>query len=294
MNLRLSVAKGASRPRYRDMIPSNDIRYLDPNSDIFDPSSPDYEPDLGSSLYRGTINSGNPELEPYSAWMYDGTFELYSKTGGALVTSVFYKDIKNFIGGQTIVDQAYPGEEVTGVPIPAGQEDLLFDISKPINITDGHLYGFEVGINQNLSALSGFVNGFGLQANYTFVESGFDGAVGDATNGFPGTSKHNFNTVLYYQKFGFSFRYTLAHRSDYLSNLGGVGSTRADEAHYTNGNTIHGVTMKYTILKGLQVSAGVSNITGEDTRRFIGDDTRNLTAYYGRNPVWKIGLRYSM
>ena len=97
-NWRFSVAKGASRPKYRDMMPSNEVEYLDPTSEIFNPSSPDYEPNLGTSLYRGTIKSGNPKLEPYSAWMYDTTFELYSRNGGAIIGSIFYKDIRNYIG----------------------------------------------------------------------------------------------------------------------------------------------------------------------------------------------------
>ena len=293
-NYRISVARGASRPRYRDMVPNNDIEYLDPASALLDVNSPEYIPDLGSSVYRGTITSGNPNLEPYTAWMYDNTFELYSKNGGAFVASIFYKDIKNYIGRQTIVDQAYPGEEELGIALPAGQEDLLFDISKPVNITDANLFGFEIGFNQHFTFLPGFAKGFGLKANYALVESNFEGAVGDATNGFPGTSKHNFNSTMYYEKYGISLRFTLARRSNYLSNLGGVGSTRADEAHYTNGNTILGASLKYKFFKKLSASVGVNNLTGEDTRRYIGDDTQNLTSYYGRNPIWKIGLRYRL
>jgi len=293
-NVRLSASKGTSRPKYKDMMPINEVAYLDPESAIFDPSSPDYEPNLGSSLLRGTIKSGNPELEPYSAWMYDATFELYSRNGGAIVGSIFYKDIKNYIGTQTLNDQAYPGFDALGVTIPVEQQDLLFDISKPINITNAQLYGFEIGFNHHFTFLPGFLSGFGLRANYSFVESNFDGAVGDATNGFPGTSKHNFNTVAYYEKYGFSLRFTVAYRSNYLSNLGGIGSTRADEAHYTEGTTLLGINLKYNIIKGLQASAGVSNLTGEDTRRYIGDDPQNFTSYYTRTPTWKIGLRYRL
>ncbi len=291
---RIGVSRGASRPRYRDLIPNNEIEYLDPSSEILNPNSSEYIEDLATSTHRGTITSGNPNLEPYTAWMYDNTFELYSKNGGAFRASVFYKDIKNYIGRTTLFDQAYPGEKELGVALPAGQEGLLFDISKPTNITDAQLYGFEFGFNQHFTFLPGFAKGFGLKANYAFVESSFEGAVGDATNGFPGTSKHNFNGILYFDKYGFSIRFSLAYRSNYLSNLGGVGSTRADEAHYTNSTTFLGLNLKYKVTKSLQVSAGVRNFTGEDIRRYIDDNPQNLTSYYGRNPVWNIGLRYSL
>jgi len=293
-NYRVSVARAASRPRYRDMIPNNAIEYIDPASEIFDPNSSNFISDLGASVFRGTIRSGTPDLEPYTAWNYDNTFEYYVKNGGQFRASIFYKDIKNFIGRQTLVDQPYPGEEALGIALPAGQEGLLFDITKPINITDAQIFGFEIGLNQHFTFLPGFAKGFGLKANYAFVESSFDGAVGDATNGFPGTSKHNVNSTLYYEKYGFSLRFTVAYRSNYLSNLGGIGSTRADEAHYTNGLTMLGLNVKYKFFKKLQVSAGVSNLTGRNNRRYIGDDTRNLTAYYLRNPNWKVGVRYSL
>ena len=290
-NYRVGVSKGVSRPKYKDMIPNNEITFLYPDSKVLDDESDDYNPDAVAEN-TGEIRSGNPELKPYSAWMFDNTFELYSNNGGAVIVSVFYKRIQNYIGRQVMEDQDYPGEEVLGIAAPEGQEDLLFDITKPINITDADLYGFEVGFNQHFTFLPGFANGFGLQANYTFVESSFDGAVGDATNGFPGTSPQNFNSVLYYEKYGFSIRGTVAYRGNYLSNLGGIGSTRADEAHYTEATTILGVSAKYTFFKGLTASLGVTNLTGEDTRRFVDDDTRNLTAYYNRVPVWKAGLRY--
>ena len=101
----------------------------------------------------------------------------------------------------------------------------------------------------------------------SYVESSFEGAVGDAANGFPGTSKHSANGTFYYEQKAFSLRFTTAYRGDYLSNLGGVGSTRADESHYTEGTTVLGFTARVNMLKRkLQLTAGVSNMTGEDIR----------------------------
>jgi len=285
--LRLGVARGVSRPRYRDIIPNNEVTFV---SNI--PAGTDL---ATSPTIRGEITSGNPDLKPYSAWMFDTTLEFYSKNGGAFIVSTFYKQLNNYIARSTLENQQYPGEELLGIGIPPGQEDLLFTINKPTNITDGQIYGFEVGFNQSFSYLSGFLKDFGLQANYSYVDSGFDGAVGDATNGFPGTSKHNANGVLYYEKAGYSFRFTAAYRGDYLSNLGGVGSSRSDEAAYTEGTTTLGVTLKKNFLqKKLQVSAGVSNLTGVDVRRYTDDNTDNFSAYFDRDPVWKVGLRYKL
>ncbi|QXP65558.1 TonB-dependent receptor [Polaribacter sp. AHE13PA] len=291
--LRFSAYRGVSRPKFVDLIPNNEITFL---SNI----APEDAADLANSGLRGTIVSGNPDLKPYTAWMYDTTLEFYTNNGGAFIFSAFYKDLKNYIVKAVTPDQTYPGEELLGIALPngtGGTDDLtglLFDITKPINITDGQIYGFEVGLNQHLSFLPGFAKDFGVKANYSYVESEFDGDLGEQADGFPGTAKHNANGTLYYERSGFSVRFTAAYRGDYLSNLGAIGgNTRADEPHYTEGNTTLGITVRKNLLnKKLQLSAGVSNLTGEDIRRFQGGDTRNFSAYYARNPIWKLTMRY--
>ncbi|WP_178984337.1 TonB-dependent receptor [Winogradskyella helgolandensis] len=293
VKLRLSAYKGVSRPKFVDLIPNNEITFLT-NIDPADAA------DLANSGLRGTIVSGNPDLKPYTAWMYDTTLEFYTNNGGAFIFSAFYKDLKNYIVKAVTPDQTYPGEELLGIPLPdgtGGTDDLtglLFDITKPINITDGRIYGFEVGLNQHLSFLPGFAKDFGIKANYSYVESEFDGDLGEQADGFPGTAKHNANGTLYYERSGFSLRFTAAYRGDYLSNLGAIGgNTRADEPHYTEGSTTLGITLRKSLLnKKLQFSAGVSNLTGEDIRRFQAGDTRNFSAYYSRNPIWKFTMRY--
>ncbi|SDS23680.1 TonB-dependent receptor [Polaribacter sp. KT25b] len=291
--LRFSAYQGVSRPKFVDLIPNNEITFL---TNI----APADAADLANSELRGTIVSGNPDLKPYTAWMYDTTLEFYTNNGGAFIFSAFYKNLKNYIVKAVTPDQAYPGEELLGIALPdgtGGTDDLtglLFDITKPINITDGQIYGFEVGLNQHLSFLPGFAKDFGVKANYSYVESEFDGDLGEQADGFPGTAKHNANGTLYYERSGFSVRFTAAYRGDYLSNLGAIGgNTRADEPHYTEGNTTLGITVRKNLLnKKLQLSAGVSNLTGEDIRRFQGGDTRNFSAYYARNPIWKLTMRY--
>lgn len=289
LKLRLNVSRGVSRPRYRDIIPNNTIRFV---TNV--PADTDLATD---NTIRGSIRSGNPDLKPYTAWMYDATMEGYTKSGGAFVFSAFYKDLRNYIANSVLEDQAYPGEEVLGITLPADNQGLLFDITKPINLADAQLYGFEVGVTQPFTFLPGFAKGFGIKANYSFVESNFDGdgVIGDAINGFPGTSKHSANGTFYYEQKAFSLRFTAAYRGDYLSNLGGLGGTRADQGHYTEGTTVLGFTGRYNLLKRkLQISLGVNNLTSESIRRYQGNDKQSFSAYYYRDPIWKFGLRYKL
>ena len=259
LKLRLNVSRGVSRPKFRDLIPNNTVTFVTNVPDGTDLSA--------QTLVRGEVTSGNPDLKPYTAWMYDLTLEAYTKSRGAFIFSAFLKNIKNYISRGVVEETAYPGEELLGIPLPDDQQGLLFDVSQPINLADGQIYGFEAGVTQPFTFLPGFAKGFGMKANYSYVESSFEGAVGDAANGFPGTSKHSANGTFYYEQKAFSLRFTTAYRGDYLSNLGGVGSTRADESHYTEGTTVLGFTARVNMLKRkLQLTAGVSNMTGEDIR----------------------------
>ena len=287
LKLRLNVSRGVSRPKYRDLIPNNTVTFV---TNV--PAGTDLATD---PTVRGRITSGNPDLKPYTAWMYDATVEGYTKGGGAFVFSVFYKDISNYIARSLVEGQAYPGEEVLGITLPADNQGLLFDITKPINLANANLFGIEIGITQPFTFLPGFAKGFGIKANYSFVESSFDtrGDIGDAINGFPGTSKHSANGTFYYEQKAFSLRFTAAYRGDYLSNLGGLGGTRADQGHFTEGTTVLGFTGRYNMFnRKLQLTAGVNNITGEDVRRYQGGDKQSFSAYYNRLPIWKFGLRY--
>ena len=289
LKLRLNVSRGVSRPRYRDLIPNNTVTFV---TNV--PVGTDLATD---NTIRGRITSGNPDLKPYTAWMYDATVEGYTKGGGAFVFSAFYKDLSNYIARSLLEGQAYPGEEVLGISLPADNQGLLFDITKPVNLADAQLYGLEVGVTQPFTFLPGFAKGFGIKANYSFVESSFDGAgiVGDAINGFPGTSKHSANGTFYYEQKSFSLRFTAAYRGDYLSNLGGLGGTRADQGHFTEGTTVLGFTGRYNMLKRkLQLSVGVNNLTSEGVRRYQGGDKKSFSAYYHRDPIWKFSLRYKL
>jgi outer membrane receptor protein involved in Fe transport len=78
----------------------------------------------------------------------------------------------------------------------------------------------------------GFLRGFGVEANYTFVDSrnpgdlyrDIDGNMhNDAT--LQGLSKHNFNVTLMYEKDPISFRVAYSWRSQYLQSTNANGTS---------------------------------------------------------------------
>ena len=281
---RFGFYRGITRPEVTDIVPSNSLRFSNTQDDLVNLTA------QGGG--QNLIRLSNPDLKPFTSLNFDNTFEYYVKNGGAFVVSLFYKSFKNFIADQVLLDAPYPEELNSVFPIESQvTQGLVFDITKPQNITNAAIYGFEVGFNHHFTKLPGFWSGFGLQANYTFVESDFDEAIGDAIS-FPGSSKHSVNSVLYYQKYGFTARYTVAYRNSYLSELG-FGSTREDASRFTDARTLHGIILQYNISRNLLVQGGIQNITAEPVRRFIGNDSRNLTDMFGQNASWFAAVRYT-
>lgn len=292
LQTRIAVSRTMSRPLVADLIPRNLVITVQPDSPILDPTSPFYNPNSeGSRLLLG-----NPDLEPYFSWNYDAVLEYYTKSGGAFVVTGFYKDIKGFIARRGVAGTDYPGNDIVGLDIPEQNQVLPYNIQQTQNFSDAKVYGFELGFNQPFTFLPGVFDGLGLQANYTYVTSEFDADVGDSDGGFPGSSKNNFNSILYYDKHGIGLRFTYAWRDEFITQLGdpanedvSLRATRWREARGT-----FGIGGSYNFNKHLQLSVRGTNITGQDIRSFFGSDKSNFLSYSQLEPAWIFGLRYRL
>lgn len=194
--LRLGFAQTMTRPSLRSLRPNTSVR-------------------IGN-----TGTGGNPTLNPFRASQVDFGLEWYSESGASFSAAAFYKNINGFI-----VSEA---EEVTlaelGIPLssldPQGFEgvtlDTPFTISRPVNSDDpADVKGFELAFQQPLDKL---INGLGIIANYTYVDStveALSGAVTISTT-LPGLSKHSYNLTGYYENDKFSGRLSYNWRDDFV------------------------------------------------------------------------------
>lgn len=284
---RLSLSRAISRPRLIDMVPTNEVRSLP--ADFI--SSPDYDPNQNYSQNR--IVKANPNLKPYSAWQMDHTFEYYLKTGGALVFSSFYKKIQDYILTIENEGQAFPGTGAIGLqPDPSiPWDDMEFTIKQAENFTDARLLGFELGFNQMFRFFPQPFSYFGLKANYNFVSSRFSQEVGDNNNGFPGSSTHSFNAVLYFDKDRINCRLAYAYRSDYLRQLGDTGE-RVSQTVFTEGKSKLNFRIAYNFLKyrNLQLSFSAANLTNADQSGYIGSPGNNYQ-FIDIDRIYTLGIR---
>lgn len=290
LKFRLSASKRLSRPRVRNLLPNNTIRFIDPNSEVLNPDSESYAP----NEFFNTIRSGNADLVPRTAWAFNTALSYYSKNGGIFTIGGFFRDLRNYAGIVWKYQQPFPGIEEIGITLPEGLEDSLFDIRQPVNNeSNAQVFGFEAGFNQHFTFLPGFANGFGFSANFTYTESEFLTAQGvDVALGLPGTSKYSGKAILYYQKYGFTFRATGSYRSNYLSRLAGLGYIGQDQSHYTIGQAIFGLNAQYNLNKYANLNMSISNLTGTDNQRYIANDPKNLSSYFALQPIYTMGVTF--
>ncbi len=154
LQFRFAWAKAVSRPAL-DQLQAYTTMTLQPEVD-----STTTPPNVKSVTLSGAA-LGNPMLKPIRSNQVDLTSEWYFSRTGSLTFAVFNKDLKDIIVNQTFVKQVTDDSGVV----------QNFIVTGPTNGADGYARGFEVAWQQYFDRLPGWLSGFGMQANYTYVDS---------------------------------------------------------------------------------------------------------------------------
>lgn len=209
------------------------------------------------------ISKGNAELRPTFANNLDLMGEYYFDNIGLFTAGLFYKDIKDVVFSDRSVVLNGTVTTVT---------------TQPKNLRNATLMGFEVGLTRRFTFLPGFLGGFGIEANYTRIESEVDvprsvgsDVVMDKTP-LPNQSKHLFNAILFYERNGFTARLAGNYRGKSVESI----SQQLGPGLYTwaNKNFTVDFSASYTITPKIRVFAEINNLTNEPLQNFLGDVRR--------------------
>ncbi|MBO9718500.1 MAG: TonB-dependent receptor [Pseudoxanthomonas sp.] len=221
---RFAASKAIARPNFGDM-QAYQVLNASMKPGIDPPTDGSYPPisdmDLTGSSYD------NPYLEPMKANQFDLSTEWYFDPdhGGMAWVNLFYKDIKDYFRRQTQV-----------VPFP-GADGNMYDylISRPVNVGTANIRGVELGWNQFFDFLPEPFDGFGMSANYTYIDSSTEvpnnidvqpvDTDGSTFDDLPadGLSKNAFNLAAFYEKGPWQVRLAYNWRSKYLLSVGPNG-----------------------------------------------------------------------
>ena len=197
-------------------------------------------------------SDGNPNLRPTRSSQADLTAEWYFAPAGSLTVAVFNKRLKDIVITQSY---AYPLQGTDG-------KSYDFNVTAPVNGARGHARGMEIAYQQYFDMLPGWLSGFGVQANYTYVDSaqklynpvysvycsGSDGGTSNLNLNLNGCdvdgktfgdlplqnlSKNSYNLAFLYDKGPLSARLAWSWRSKYLQAVN-VNGTRGTDGTDTN------------------------------------------------------------
>ncbi|MBU1383850.1 MAG: TonB-dependent receptor [Alphaproteobacteria bacterium] len=242
--VRAAWSNTIGRPNYTDLVPRREL---------------DYD-EVTAGVYRGSFSEGNPDLEPFESMNLDLSVEYYLTPAGIISFGAFYKDIDNPIYNRTI-DQ-------TNVTVDGLFYDLL-RTTRPENADGGEIKGIEINYQQQLTFLSSPFDGLGVSANGTLVESSVDAFGRNEALPFFRQSDTIGNVAVFYEKYGFSARLALAHRSEYLESLISPGI----DLYVAPRNQID-FKASYEIRDGLEVFGSILNINDAAQATFLGDEDR--------------------
>jgi TonB-dependent receptor len=276
VNLRLDTGNGLQfRIAYSKGIAPPDFGYV---RSSFDPQSDNSLTRFAQYYANSNViyaEAGNPFLKPVTSNNFDFTTEWYFDDKlGRLTFAAFYKEIKGIN-----VPGFFPTELTNnGVTLPAV---LRTAVNSP---KTGKVKGIELGYEQTFTFLPGFLSGFGLSANATYIDQGSiaqgalsqayanlapAGQVGQVTTTsieklpLVGLSKWNVNISPYYQNGPFEARLAYNWRSKFLLTVQDViypyQPTFNDAAGYMDASISLAVSNRLKL--GLQATNLLNTIT---------------------------------
>jgi TonB-dependent receptor len=234
---RAAVTRGMMRPDFTDIVP----RAL--------------ESQEGTLL---VVQQGNPELKPTLSDNLDASLEYYFEPIGVLSVSGFYKDLQDY--NYTLRSSG----SYLGTPAA---------IITPEN-ADGELFGVELAWQQQFTQLPGWLSGFGVFANFTYVDASIDLGrtyAGRSSFPLPGQSETVSNFALFYEKGPVSLRLSYTDRSDYLDEINAEDG--ALDLYWAGRDQID-FTGSYQFSKRFEGFVEAKNLTNSKGIRYYGKASR--------------------
>ncbi|WP_255367502.1 TonB-dependent receptor [Caulobacter sp. UNC279MFTsu5.1] len=226
---------------------------------------------ISNGMPTGNVTVGNPFLKPTQAKNIDASVEWYFAPVGSLTFAAFWKELTDVATNTT-------------ARVPFTNNGATFDVlvTTPGNAEQkAHVKGFEVAYQQFYDFLPKPLDGFGINANYSYIDSkgvpqstlsatdpdvaaGRVSTVNTALLPLQGLSKHNANLAAIYEKGPISARLAYNWRSDFLLTVRDVIVPFAPIMNEATGQ-LDG-SLFYTLNPKVKIGVQGVNLTNEVTK----------------------------
>jgi TonB-dependent receptor len=237
-----------------------------------------------TNIGYGTASGGNPGLAPTESKNYDLGLEWYFSPGSAVYATLFRREIEGM---------------VTDFRRRVTFENYDYILSQPDNASNGELEGLELGVVWFPENLPGLLDGFGVQASYTALDSTQDipvtnsagEVVGVQTTPMFGISDSSYSVVLAYERAKFGARLSYVWRDDFLHNYEAALFANPLGVYF-NAEQSMDLQLSYDASENLSLTFDATNLTNELYQSYYQyPSTHNFgTALYSR--TFAVGMRY--
>ncbi|MEL1264849.1 TonB-dependent receptor [Pseudoxanthomonas putridarboris] len=165
------------------------------------------------------FTDGNPDLKPTNAKQWEVGLEKYLQNGGLLAASYFWKEIEGVVRNE-LTGVVRNVEKLNANGTLDGYYD--FDVYQPVNADGSYeVNGIELIAQLPLSMLHRSLEGFGINANYTLLDTSL---TGESDLGIPtppvGLADKTYNFTLYYENDRFDARVSYNYKDKYVEGIG--------------------------------------------------------------------------
>lgn len=261
-NLRAAYTRTFVRPNFGDMTPGSSTN---------------------TTASPMTITQGNPDLKPTFSNNFDFMGEYYFDNVGIISGGAFYKNITDVVFTD-ISMQNIDGND--------------YMVTQAKNLNKASLYGFEAGINKRFDFLDGFWSGFGVEFNYTFIDSNTEVPRVTATTTYqdetslPNQSKNLFNAILFYERNGVMIRLAGNYRGNSVENIN--QQLGPDYYTWTDSNFTIDASATVNINKRFKVFIELNNLSDSPVKMYMGNDKRRITSQEWYGSRGQAGIRYEI
>jgi TonB-dependent receptor len=208
-------------------------------------------PNLSVNDTAQTITVANTALKPQYSKNFDVNLEYYYEPIGLFSASAFLKELSGFIYSDS--------SQIVGPGSGNGYDGLYENYHITTSANGGHARyrGFELNYQQQFTFLPGIWSGFGVNLNYTQIETKGDYGGAVATTKVAGFRPKTANLALSYQKNRYKFSMQANWVDTYLTSV----STNAALILYQAPRTFVGAKFTYTLTNRTNLYLNWDNIT---------------------------------
>ncbi len=243
-----------------------------------------------------SVEAANSGLDIDEIMHFDFSVDWQNRLGSFFSAGAFHRRHESPIlrhGALATADQIRDGLPLGDSPFQLNQP--RYRVQTFLNAEDGEATGFRLNAYQRFDFLPGFLDGFGVLANYRYTDSRQDVSTlngNQRRTNLQETPEHFGNMGLFYRRDGLFATLVASYASEQLDSIGGTadgGFGTGDR--WVDARTTLDFSLEYNFSRQFEVFFEVRNLSNEPFLLYEGD-SRRVVEYLELGREFLLGFQY--